>query len=83
MNNSSSNSRSPRFNLLCATIGHNYIVTRNVTNHIHEYKCTQCECEVTDSEGGHLEALTKHIKDVNNCVAEFFQKRTNRETVHQ
>ena len=70
------------FGLICATIGHDYIVTRKVTNHINEYKCSHCGREVTDNENGNLEALTKRIKEVNSSVADFFQKRTNRVTLH-
>jgi DNA-directed RNA polymerase subunit RPC12/RpoP len=66
------------FRLVCSTFGHDYIITRKVTNHINEYKCSHCGREVTDGPAGKLEDLTNKIKQVNTCVATFFQKRTQR-----
>jgi len=70
------------FGLICATIGHDYVVTRKVTNHINEYKCSHCGREVTDNHAGNIEALTNNMREINSSVADFFQKRTNRLAVH-
>ncbi|PKA82762.1 hypothetical protein ATE92_0899 [Ulvibacter sp. MAR_2010_11] len=78
MNNLSPKTSVSLLGVLCATVGHHYKVTRKVTNHINEYKCTHCGREVTDNQSGKLETLTQKIKEVNTNVAEFFQKRTNR-----
>jgi len=64
--------------LLCSAFGHDYVITRKVTNHINEYKCSNCNREVTDNLTGHLEVLTFKNKKVNTCVSSFFQKRANR-----
>ncbi len=83
MNSSSPKTSFSLFGVLCATFGHDYIVTRKVTNHINEYKCTHCGREVTDGEGGKLETLTQNIKDVNTNVAAFFQKKMRRISTNQ
>jgi len=64
--------------LVCATIGHSYSVSRKITNHINEYKCSTCGREVTNNYTGKLEILTNKLKDVNSNVAAFFQKKTRR-----
>ncbi|MCW8981063.1 MULTISPECIES: hypothetical protein [Altibacter] len=82
MKNTSPKATISLLGVLCTTFGHDYIVTRKVTNHINEYKCTNCGREVTENQSGKLEALTQKIKEVNTNVAEFFQKRTNRVSLH-
>ncbi len=64
--------------LMCSALGHDYIITRKVTNHINEYKCTQCGREVTDSLNGKREALTFKTKQINTALATFFEKKMKR-----
>jgi hypothetical protein len=66
------------FGIICTTLGHNYKVTRKVTNHINEYKCAHCGREVTDNISGNLEVLTNKMREVNSNVSSFFQKKCNR-----
>lgn len=73
-----SNSSKPSFSLfslVCQTIGHKYIETRKITNHISEYKCSHCGREVTENSSGKIELLTKKVKEINNNVADFFERR--------
>ncbi|GHC45683.1 hypothetical protein GCM10008083_05680 [Ulvibacter litoralis] len=65
---------------MCTTFGHKYKVTRKVTNHINEYKCSHCGKEVTDNMSGKLEVLTYKIKKVNSTLSVYFQKRSSRVT---
>ena len=81
MNQSTQKTSSSLFGLICATFGHNYLVTRKVTDHISEYKCSHCGREVTDNQSGTIEDLTNRMKEINSCVADFLQKRTNRVSV--
>lgn len=69
--------------VVCSTLGHDYIVTRKVTNHISEYKCAQCGREVTDTMSkGKLEVLTYKNREVNTTLASFFQKKNRRVLAH-
>lgn len=64
--------------IVCSTLGHNYVVSRKITNHINEYKCTQCGKEVTNTYSGRLERLTVKTKEVNTSLALFFEKKMRR-----
>jgi hypothetical protein len=64
--------------IVCTAFGHNYKITREVTNHINEYKCTHCGREVTDNILGNLEILTGKVKEVNTTVSSFLEKRSLR-----
>ena len=66
--------------VVCITFGHDYIVTRKVTNHINEYKCSHCGREMTDNDSGYLEPLTQQLKNANTSLAVFFQKKSRRIT---
>lgn len=65
----------PLSSVVCLTFGHDYIITRKVTNHINEYKCSHCGREVAENDTGNLEVLTNKIKHVNSCLASFFEKK--------
>ncbi|MDX1463771.1 MAG: hypothetical protein R3359_11990, partial [Marinirhabdus sp.] len=74
-------STTPPFSLLsivCATFGHDYVVTRKITDHISEYSCCHCGKEVTDNMKGTLEILTLKIKETNNVLASFYEKKTQK-----
>ncbi len=64
--------------LLCTALGHDYIVSRKVTNHIMEYSCCNCGREVTTNQLGKIELLTIKTRQINTILANFFQKKTNR-----
>ena len=76
------NSSRPLFSFsgfVCSTFGHDYVITRKVTNHINEYRCTHCGKEVTDNFSGNLEQLTLKNKQVNSSLALFFEKKIKRD----
>ena len=65
--------------MVCGTLGHDYKVTRKVTNHINEYKCVQCGREVTDTMSvGKVEILTSKNREINTTLASFFRKKNKR-----
>lgn len=65
--------------IVCSTVGHQFVVTRKITNHINEYRCTKCGCEMTDNDAGKLVSLNNHTKKINSVLATFFEKRTRRQ----
>ncbi len=76
-----SNASTPLFSfsgVVCSTFGHQFNVTRKVTNHINEYRCRHCGQEVTDNFSGTLEILTLKNKEINATLASFFEKKTRR-----
>ncbi|MDC7995157.1 hypothetical protein [Altibacter sp. HG106] len=64
--------------LLCTTLGHRYTVTRRVTNHINEYRCKRCGCEMTDNLSGYLERLDAKSRKINEALAQLFEKKAKR-----
>jgi len=75
------NSSTPLFSfsgIVCSTFGHDYLITRKVTDHIKEYRCSHCGKEVTDNFSGSLEVLTTKNKRINTSLALFFEKKMKR-----
>lgn len=64
--------------LVCLTFGHDYIVTRKVTDHINEYRCSHCGREVSENGNGHLEEITNKVRQANTSLASFFQKKNRK-----
>lgn len=62
----------------CSVLGHKYKESRKVTNHISEYKCSHCGKETTSNMEGELKNLTIKAKVVNDCLANFFEKKRTR-----
>lgn len=67
--------------IVCQTIGHKYIESRKITNHIHEYTCKHCGREVTENPAGKIELLTHKVRMVNNNVADFFERKNRKVAV--
>lgn len=65
--------------VFCNLFGHKLQVSKNVTNHIHEYKCARCSMEMTDTANGLLERLTPKFKETNEYLAEVHQRRRHRQ----
>lgn len=61
--------------LLCNIFGHKLKVSKNVTNHIHEYKCAKCGMEMTDTANGFLARLTPKFKETNDYLAKIHERR--------
>lgn len=61
--------------LLCKIFGHKLIISKNVTNHIQEYKCSKCGMEMTDTANGFLARLTPKFKETNNYIAQIHKRR--------
>ncbi len=59
----------------CSIFGHKLKVSKNITNHVHEYKCAKCGMEMTDTADGLLARLTPKFKETNAYLAKIHQKR--------
>jgi transposase-like protein len=55
--------------------GHDYRVTRKVTNHVKEYTCTNCKKELTVNASGDLTELTPKFKEINDVLEHIHHKR--------
>ncbi len=61
--------------VFCSVFGHKMITSRNITNHLKEYRCTVCQMELTNDEEGDLTYLTPELKEVNEALVHFYQKK--------
>lgn len=66
--------------VMCNLFGHKLEVSKNVTSHIHEYKCAKCGIEMTDTADGFLARLTPKFKETNDYIAKIYKKRRLRQT---
>ena len=62
----------------CNVFGHKLKVSKDITNHVHEYQCAKCGMEMTDTADGFLARLTPKFKETNAFLARVHQKRKNR-----
>lgn len=69
--------------ILCEIFGHKLRVSKNVTDHIHEYQCAKCGMEMTDTANGLLDFLTPKFRETNNYLAEIHRRRKERRTFAQ
>ena len=61
--------------ILCSTFGHQYKITKHITDYVKEYECARCKNRATINSLGHLIKLTKKRKDINSTLEDFFKKR--------
>ncbi|MEP5255896.1 MULTISPECIES: hypothetical protein [Winogradskyella] len=71
--------------IYCDLFGHNYEITKKVTNHVKEYTCTCCKKQLTTDSNGQLTALTPKHQDINLALERIYNHklmRLKRKTVH-
>ena len=61
--------------ILCSLLGHKFIITRNITNHFKEFKCTVCHLELTNDGKGQKTFLTPELKEINEALINFHKKK--------
>ncbi|WP_228851323.1 hypothetical protein [Aegicerativicinus sediminis] len=68
-------------NLLCSVNGHDYKVTKEITNSVKEYICIKCKKEFTTSSEGDLTLLTNERKEINRLLEHIHQKKQKRQLI--
>lgn len=61
--------------VFCSFFGHNYVVSKKITLHVNEYKCTHCQTQMTTSVNGELIPLTPKFKEINSVLGRIHRKR--------
>lgn len=64
--------------LYCDLFGHNYKITKKVTNHVKEYTCKCCKKQLTTNSNGKLTELTPKYRDINSTLERIYNNRTMR-----
>jgi len=63
--------------LLCSFFGHKLVIKRNITPYFSEFECTVCKLELTNTANGEKISLTPHLKEVNETLFNFHNRRHN------
>lgn len=62
----------------CSIFGHNYEVTKKVTQHVKEYTCSHCKKQLTTSSNGNLVELTPKFREINSILERIYEVKTQR-----
>lgn len=62
-------------NIHCKVFGHNYKVSRHVTQHVKEYTCVYCKKQLTTNSKGNLVELTPKFKEINDVLERIHQNK--------
>lgn len=60
---------------ICAIFDHRLEVSKDVTEHIKEYRCARCKQEMTDTAQGFIAKLTPKLKETNSFLAKYYERR--------
>jgi hypothetical protein len=63
-------------NIYCSIFGHEFVVSKQVTHHVKEYKCKQCHFQMTTDGRGKLTPLTPKYKEINAILESIYLKRS-------
>jgi transposase-like protein len=64
--------------LYCDFFGHNYYMTKKVTNHVKEYTCKCCKKQLTTNSNGRLTELTPKHQDINLVLERIYNNKLMR-----
>lgn len=62
----------------CNLFGHDYQVSKKVTNHVKEYTCKNCKKELTTNSNGRLTELTPEFREINDLLNHIHILKTER-----
>lgn len=65
----------------CAIYGHDYVLSKHVTEHVKEYTCKHCQHQVTTSSNGHLTILSDKRKEINETLHRIYRIKKERKLV--
>lgn len=62
----------------CTLYGHDFVLSKHVTKHVKEYRCKNCNKEVTTSSNGQLTALNEHRKETNKTLQRMYRVKNEK-----
>lgn len=65
-------------NLYCSFVGHRFKVSKNVTDYVKEYKCLNCDLQMTTDGKGKLTKLTPKFEEINDVLERIHRNRRNK-----
>ncbi|GGG38695.1 hypothetical protein GCM10010976_08070 [Bizionia arctica] len=67
--------------LICSLVGHDFKVTKKVTNYVSEFQCLHCKKEMTTNVNGILIPLTSKQKEINEVLHYIHKKKKKKATL--
>ncbi|MBF8149228.1 hypothetical protein ITJ86_04935 [Winogradskyella sp. F6397] len=64
--------------IYCDLFGHNYQITKKVTNHVKEYTCKCCKKQLTTNSNGRLTELTAKHQEINSALERIYNNKLMR-----
>jgi len=64
--------------IYCDLFGHNYQISKKVTNHVKEYTCKCCKKQLTTNSNGRLTELTPKYQEINSALERIYNNRMGR-----
>lgn len=64
--------------LYCSIFGHQYEVSKKITYHVKEYKCSHCKSQVTTNGNGGLTPLTPKYIEINSVLERIHNRRVSK-----
>lgn len=64
--------------MYCSFFGHDYHVTKKVTQHVKEYKCCHCKKQLTTDGNGKLTEMTSTFKEINDILEHMYQRKLSK-----
>lgn len=68
-------------NIYCSFLGHEFIVTKHVTNFVKEFRCKNCNKSFTTDQAGNLTRLTPKYQEINKILEKVHQKKLKRKAL--
>jgi transposase-like protein len=62
----------------CTIYGHDYVLSKDVTEHVKEYTCKHCQYQVTTSSNGQLTILNDKRKEINDTLQRMYRVKKER-----
>lgn len=59
----------------CSVFGHQYEVSKKVTQHVKEYTCKCCKKQLTTNGNGRLTELTPTFQEINSLLERIYTRR--------
>lgn len=65
-------------NMYCSVFGHQFVISKKVTQHVNEYKCKHCRAQMTINGKGELTPLTSKHREINTLLENIHRKRAKK-----
>lgn len=65
----------------CAVFGHEFVLSKDITNFVKEYKCKNCKQQFTTDSNGNLIPLTPKFKEINSVLKRIYLNKQKRKAL--